>query len=288
VRNSFPVYRLGHVFGPEQQISARTAREIAHEIKREGTEYVDVVMSALRAAGARDIVLDDEPDVQEQFDESYILNLRGMVCTLGRYRVASSSSLTVCMKEHRSKVWNRLLCLDQRGQPALGMTIPALKRYFAAVEPVAKRVVRELAARYFTEVRQHGVDIVDDADYAFRLRAYQTADRSAEKLMMALGSDLTLAEALASQEYRRELLNYFSVVFGEQPGPKKILEALKRRTVETYGHTNEDRDAFVTVRLADRRADIWTFGYDPSTRPSSNLLGTAATRELLTTYARQL
>lgn len=226
--------------------------------------------------------------IMQQVEESHILNFPSLSFKLAEYTVRSRISVTVCMHNHRSKIWVRLTCAKVDGRAACDLDVGDLQRFFSLASEKGETILPALADTYIDQVAATGVRVREFKPYSFQLRAFNCMDRRASDLCEKLRSGaLSFSKALRDSEYRSMLLNYFSIVVGGKISTTGINEQVRTDELNVFGYKSALHDTLFTAKTTETETDLCGFGYDSSRKLDGDILAQATTRDLLKEYAQQ-
>jgi hypothetical protein len=286
---AFPTYRRGVVYTPDQEISVDQARRAVERIKANAGLYESAFRNARPGSNGdrpHSFQTNAKEKIHQQREESYIVNFPGIAFRLYEYLIQSRVSVTVCMNEHRSKLWLRLSCARINGREARGLTAHEVRRFFQVAAKQAGPMLSAVAALYRQQAQQEGITVPDSEQYTFQLRAYDSSNPSAAELCQKIRQGLSLSKALKIKAYRRELLDYFHTACERKVTPAEVIDAVTSGSLDVFGYKSPSHDALFSARTAPDRTDLCGYGYDPKPLGTGNLVN-ASTRDLLKEYAQQ-
>jgi hypothetical protein len=284
---AFPVYRRGELYQPADIVSVRQADAVAKRITAEPRAYELAFRSAARRAGGVHLVISKDETLQEAFQESHILNFPEMFFDLKDYSLSARTSITVCMHEHRSKLWIRLTCRKIKGHDASGLGPRAVRAFFSAASRFVDVVLPSVAATYKGHLRGLVKRIPRTCEYSFQLRAFNSTSRTSAAAYKALLEESRLSDLLKRSPFAEDLLAYFSVVSAKTTSANTAVREVRAGRLECFGYASVDHHAIYTVQTTRRMLDLCGYGYDARSGAASGSLAHSTTRDLLKEYARR-
>ena len=284
---SFPVYRRGGLVSTPVPISFSKARDVSHAIQEQRANYDEAFRLALKPYGAQDFRTSHLESIQVSFQEGQVLSFPSMSFYCQGYRIDSRNSLAVCRHSHRSKIWTRMTCISIGDATAKTLGAAEVKDYFMLAEHLAGEALPALG-RLYAEHLASDVEILDDDQHGFRLRAFNSRMPSSEKLHKSLRTDTALSMALQDDNYRNEIIDFFNIALRrQQTSESEILKELGDGSVQLYDYEFCNHRAVYATSAHGDSIDACGYGYDESPRYHSDMLAHATSRALLKEYAQE-
>lgn len=198
---SFPVIRIGKVVKANKNLTEFQSKQVADEIDSKSSEFIGLLTNCYKESGAVYKQLDK--GVWWENKETPIINFPAFELYYKDYTCITRSSLTICCKERRSKIWVRASLRKIGNNDSNNLSLSTAKSFFSHLKELINCLIDTTYSNYLNLITEMKLADQMFEKYRFKLYGMNSNNINLENLVRKFSTRRfnRIEDALRNDEY---------------------------------------------------------------------------------------